>query len=139
MRAENPLPVGVAEIAERLRVRQQTVAQWKLRGLLPPARWTVSRLPAWNWPDIERWAAGRTTLRHRQEFEFRLYVSLDGTSPRAVEAALRSAGAETPIQWREHRTLVTFRRAAANYSEAVAFVVNQLPRGAVAEGVVQPF
>jgi hypothetical protein len=50
-------PVGVREIAERLGARRQTVAIWHHRGLLPPARWTVSGAPAWNWPDIERWAA----------------------------------------------------------------------------------
>lgn len=49
-------PVGMVEIGERLGARRQTVAQWHYRGLLPPARWTVSGHPAWNWPDIERWA-----------------------------------------------------------------------------------
>jgi hypothetical protein len=49
-------PVGALEIGERLDARPQTVAQWHFRGLLPPPRWTVSGRPAWNWPDIERWA-----------------------------------------------------------------------------------
>lgn len=49
-------PVGELEIGERLGTRPQTVAQWQFRGLLPPPRWTVSGRPAWNWPDIERWA-----------------------------------------------------------------------------------
>lgn len=49
-------PVGVSDIAERLGVKTQTVAQWKLRGLLPEPRWTVSKIPAWQWPDIEKWA-----------------------------------------------------------------------------------
>lgn len=49
-------PVGVAEIADRLDVRQQTVSMWKYRGLLPEPRWTVSGMPAWDWKDIERWA-----------------------------------------------------------------------------------
>ena len=49
-------PVGMVEIGERLGARRQTVAQWHYRGLLPPSRWTVSGYPAWNWPDIERWA-----------------------------------------------------------------------------------
>lgn len=49
-------PVGLAEIGERLGARRQTVAQWHYRGLLPPVRWTVSGHPAWNWPDIARWA-----------------------------------------------------------------------------------
>lgn len=49
-------PVGTLEIAKRLGVRQQTVAMWKLRGLLPAPEWTISGNPAWDWPDIEVWA-----------------------------------------------------------------------------------
>ena len=58
-------PVGMVEIGERLGARRQTVAQWHYRDLLPPARWTVSGYPAWNWPDIERWArdTGRMPAR----------------------------------------------------------------------------
>src|SRR5438093_688658 len=118
MRAE-PLPVGVAEISERLGVRQQTVAQWKLRGLLPPPRWVVSRLPAWDWSDVEHWARNRRTLRQRRPFEFRLYLSLEDVVPSLIEPQLEAAGATVPIAWREgRRTLVTFRREADNYSEA---------------------
>src|ERR1700733_4486311 len=50
-------PVGGLEIAGRLGVRRETVAMWKQRGLLPPARWTVSGEDAWDWAlDIEPWA-----------------------------------------------------------------------------------
>lgn len=50
-------PVGALEVAGRLGVRRETVAQWKQRGLLPPARWTVSGQDAWDWAlDIEPWA-----------------------------------------------------------------------------------
>lgn len=49
-------PVGVLEIADRLGVKQQTVAMWKYRGLLPEPKWVVSGSPAWDWKDIERWA-----------------------------------------------------------------------------------
>lgn len=49
-------PVGIAEVAERLGQRRQTVAQWNFRGLMPIPRWTVSGHPAWNWSDIEEWA-----------------------------------------------------------------------------------
>lgn len=57
-------PVGAVDIAGRLGVKQQTVAQWKLRGILPPPRWTVSKLPVWDWPDVEEWAraTGRLTI-----------------------------------------------------------------------------
>jgi hypothetical protein len=51
------MPVGGLEIADRLGVRRETVAQWKQRGLLPPPRWTVSGEDAWDWAmDIEPWA-----------------------------------------------------------------------------------
>jgi hypothetical protein len=51
------IPVGGLEIANRLGVRRETVAQWKQRGLLPAPRWTVSGEDAWDWAlDIEPWA-----------------------------------------------------------------------------------
>lgn len=61
--------VGEREIAERLGVEVQTVAAWVYRGKgkhgtrrragadpFPPARWSVSGVPAWYWPDVEVWA-----------------------------------------------------------------------------------
>jgi hypothetical protein len=61
-------PVGVAEIAERLGVKQQTAAMWRYRDLLPDPRWEVSRLPAWNWPEVERWAiqTGRLDTKRKR-------------------------------------------------------------------------
>lgn len=49
-------PVGLAEMADRLGVARQTAKQWRLRGVLPEPKWTVSGSPAWDWQDIERWA-----------------------------------------------------------------------------------
>lgn len=49
-------PVGLNEIAERLRVRRDTVDHWRTRGLLPESRWTVGGRPAWAWGDIRAWA-----------------------------------------------------------------------------------
>lgn len=49
-------PVGVVDIAERMGVKQDTVSQWQFRKLLPPPKWYVSRLPAWDWKDIVKWA-----------------------------------------------------------------------------------
>jgi DNA-binding transcriptional MerR regulator len=49
-------PVGVLEIAERLGVKRQTVAMWKLRGLLPEPKGVASGQPLYDWPDIEAWA-----------------------------------------------------------------------------------
>jgi hypothetical protein len=49
-------PVGAAEIAERLRVKPQTVHTWRHRNLVPKPRWTVTGQPAWDWAEIEAWA-----------------------------------------------------------------------------------
>lgn len=49
-------PVGLAEIAERLGVARQTAAMWNYRKLLPDPKWRISGQPAWNWPDIQKWA-----------------------------------------------------------------------------------
>lgn len=49
-------PVGSRDIAERIGVKAQTVAQWKLRGIMPEPRWQISGLPVWRWCDIEKWA-----------------------------------------------------------------------------------
>jgi hypothetical protein len=58
------IPVGGLEVADRLGVHRRTVAQWKVRGLLPPARWTVSGEDAWDWHhDIEPWARQTGRLR----------------------------------------------------------------------------
>jgi hypothetical protein len=49
-------PVGIVEIAERLKVRRKTVDVWLYRKLLPAPQWTVGGRPAWNWSDVETWA-----------------------------------------------------------------------------------
>lgn len=49
-------PVGSDDIATRLGVQRHTVTMWRHRGLLPEPRWTVSGRPAWNWPDVQKWA-----------------------------------------------------------------------------------
>lgn len=49
-------PVGVAEIADRLGLKRQTVAALNMGGRMPEPRWVVSGSPAWNWPDIRAWA-----------------------------------------------------------------------------------
>jgi hypothetical protein len=132
------LPVGVVEISERVGVRQQTVAQWRVRGVLPPPRWIVSRQPAWNWPDIEAWANDRRSIGQPDQYSFRLFISLEGVDQASAEQALEAAGAQLPIAWRDRRTQVAFRRGAPNFSEAVAYVVNSLPPGIDAEGLVRP-
>ncbi len=58
-------PVGLLEIAARLGVARQTAKGWRLEGLLPPPRWTVSGYPAWEWKDVERWAR-KTGRLHEQ-------------------------------------------------------------------------
>jgi transposase-like protein len=60
--------VGVSEIARRLGVSQQAVSAWIARGWPPGKRGakpvkppkpigpTVSRVTAFRWRDVERWA-----------------------------------------------------------------------------------
>lgn len=50
-------PVGISEIAERLGVKRATVDMWRFRHhTLPEPRWIVGGRPAWDWPDILKWA-----------------------------------------------------------------------------------
>jgi hypothetical protein len=60
-------PVGLSEIAQELRVKQATAQMWHHRGLMPEAKWTVSGRPAWNWPDIEKWAVRTERLKPRKK------------------------------------------------------------------------
>jgi predicted DNA-binding transcriptional regulator AlpA len=55
-RDDSSTPVGLAEIADRLHIREQTVWQWHARDQLPEPRYVVARKSAWAWGDIERWA-----------------------------------------------------------------------------------
>lgn len=50
------MPVGLAEIAQRLDVERAEVARWKLEGRLPTPRWVVDGRPASRWLDIAEWA-----------------------------------------------------------------------------------
>lgn len=50
-------PVGLVEIAVRLRVHPQTPRNWRAQGVLPEPRWSVSGSPVWDWAlDVEPWA-----------------------------------------------------------------------------------
>ncbi len=60
--------VGIKEIAERLGVKPQTAATWRLRNLLPAEEGTVSGAPAWNWSTIENWARHTGRLGGVAEF-----------------------------------------------------------------------
>lgn len=59
-------PVGLSEIADRLRYPRQSVKQWhSMRHVLPePGPGTVSGAPWWDWAVIEAWA--RQTGRWRE-------------------------------------------------------------------------
>ncbi len=74
------LPVGEAEIAERLKARPQTVHAWRHRGLLPPPRWRVSGRPAWEWVEIEDWARRTGRLGDARAFEDLLQLEGAGWS-----------------------------------------------------------
>lgn len=56
-------PVGIAEIAERLGVRRQTVDMWRYRGVLPSPRWSVGGRPAWELADVVAWYEARSATR----------------------------------------------------------------------------
>jgi hypothetical protein len=70
------IPVGAAEIAERIGVRPQTVHAWRHRKLMPAPRWTVSGQPAWDWSEIEDWA--RRTGRIRVADPHQALADLEG-------------------------------------------------------------
>jgi predicted DNA-binding transcriptional regulator AlpA len=70
------VPVGAAEIAERLGVRPQTVHAWRHRKRMPAPRWTVSGQPAWDWSEIEEWA--RRTGRMRAADAHEALAGLEG-------------------------------------------------------------
>jgi ParB family chromosome partitioning protein len=50
------VPVGIAEIAQLLEVKLQTVNTWRHRGILPEPAFQLSGSPAWWKEDIEEWA-----------------------------------------------------------------------------------
>ena len=56
-------PVGILEIATRLKVKRDTVNKWRDRGLFPPPRWTVGGRPAWHWPEVLEWAEETNRVR----------------------------------------------------------------------------
>lgn len=64
-----PEPVGTLEIAQRAKVREITVRQWRARRAdFPKPRWTVSGAPAWDWREVRQWTrkprrAGRPPKR----------------------------------------------------------------------------
>jgi hypothetical protein len=60
-------PVGLSEIAQELKVEQNTAQVWNHRGLMPEPSWIVSGRPAWNWPDIEKWAKETGRLKSRRK------------------------------------------------------------------------
>ena len=49
--------LGPGEVADLLAVRRKTVAQWRLRGVLPDPTWTISGVPIWRREVVLRWAA----------------------------------------------------------------------------------
>lgn len=49
--------MGIAEIAEQLGMRRQTVAQWHARAKLPPPDGQLAMGPVWRETTIEAWLA----------------------------------------------------------------------------------
>lgn len=60
--------VGLREIAQRLGVKPQTAAAWRVRGLLPAEEGVVSGAPCWRWSTIEAWASATGRLGGVAEF-----------------------------------------------------------------------
>jgi hypothetical protein len=48
--------IGLGEIAERLRVRRDTVDHWRVREVLPETSEAEGRRPRWPWGVIRGWA-----------------------------------------------------------------------------------
>lgn len=88
--ALDSIPVGAAEIAERLGVRGQTVHTWRQRKLMPAPRWTVSGQPAWDWSEIEEWARRTGRLPARDVHDGLL--ELEGTGWGGDLEAMRRTG-----------------------------------------------
>ena len=56
MRAGVTHPVGTVELAELFGVSTDTAKKWKQRGAIPPPRWTVSGVHAWDLDEVLTWA-----------------------------------------------------------------------------------
>lgn len=57
-------PIGVAEVAELLGVKDRTVHMWKWREVMPPPDYdAVNRSHAWKYGTILAWAAATNRLR----------------------------------------------------------------------------
>lgn len=57
-------PVGVVEIADRLKVSRKTVDSWRQRRTgFPEPKWLVGNRPAWDWRDVHVWAQGRGLVK----------------------------------------------------------------------------
>lgn len=61
-------PVGLREVAARLRVSIHTARMWRNRGRMPKESCTVSNVPLWSWSVVEKWAdeTGRLTEARRR-------------------------------------------------------------------------
>jgi helix-turn-helix protein len=55
----SPRMYGIAEIADALGVPRNTVAQWRIRGKLPPATEYLRTGPVWDAKTIEPWIRER--------------------------------------------------------------------------------
>jgi predicted site-specific integrase-resolvase len=51
--------VGSTEIAQRLGVKPNTVAQWHHRGIMPAPLAEVSSVYLWSWEAVSAWARKR--------------------------------------------------------------------------------
>jgi hypothetical protein len=99
MPTKNPVvledPVGLREVAARLRVSIHTARMWRNRGRMPKEACTVSNVPLWSWSVVEQWAdqTGRLTEARRRS---RSNGQPPTTTGPAEEPAATESGAAKP-------------------------------------------
>lgn len=52
-----PVYVGVTDIARRLNIPANTVSQWIWRGRFPKPDLKIGRCSAWDWETVDNWWA----------------------------------------------------------------------------------
>lgn len=122
-------PVTIDAIARRLQVQDDTVRQWRKRGLLPDPDAVVYGRPVWWWQTIRGWAeeTGRAkpwprpkTIPTRHEEETIVESKPGGPTEKQVAFALGlldRAGYRTDYMSSGHKDLATLRERHGTVEE----------------------